>query len=373
MRHNPKSILQELRSLGFSFFTGVPDSLLKDFNSILMQESLPDQHIIAANEGNAIAIGVGHYLGSGRPAFVYMQNSGFGNAINPIISLADPEVYSIPMMIMVGWRGEPGIKDEPQHVKQGRVMKTLLESLEIPYFYLSQDHPSHELSRATEVMNSTSGPVVILVSKDTFETADSDEQKLENSQLTREEAITTVVQSLSQDSFIVSTTGMASRELWETRKNLNSATNRDFLSVGSMGHASSIALGLNLAQPEKILVCLDGDGAALMHMGSLAVIGVNAKRQFLHVVLNNGAHDSVGGQPTVGQEVDFCGIARSCGYSVVSTAETIQEIQEKILSFTKDSRTHFLEIIVKKGSRKDLGRPTENPAKNRDTFMKAFN
>jgi phosphonopyruvate decarboxylase len=373
MRHNPKTILKEIRNLGFSFFTGVPDSLLKEFSTILMQESLPHEHIIAANEGNAIAIGVGHYLGSGRPAFVYMQNSGFGNAINPIMSLADPEVYSIPMMIMVGWRGEPGIKDEPQHLKQGRVMESLLESLEIPFFYLSQNHASRELSRATEVMNSTSGPVVILVSKDTFETVDTDDQELESSQLTREEAITTVVKSLSEDSFIVSTTGMASRELWETRKNLNSATNRDFLSVGSMGHASSIALGLNLAQPDKTLVCLDGDGAALMHMGSLAVVGINAKKRFLHVVLNNGAHDSVGGQPTVGQEIDFCGIARSCGYSVASTAGTIDEIQEKILSFTDDSRNHFLEIIVKKGSRKDLGRPTEDPVKNRDTFMTAFN
>jgi phosphonopyruvate decarboxylase len=370
MTHNPEVIFDEIRALGFEFFSGVPDSLLKEFCTILTQKVSAQNHVIAANEGNAIALGVGNYLASGKPPFIYMQNSGFGNAINPLLSLADPHVYSIPMLIMIGWRGEPGFKDEPQHIKQGRVMKSLLESLEIPYFLFSKDHSLGEFRKAKELMLSISGPVVILVSKNSFEPFDFDEKELEKPYLTREDAIKAVVESLDEDSCVVSTTGMASRELWEIRQQEKKVLTRDFLTVGSMGHASSIALGLNLAQPDWKIVCLDGDGAALMHLGSLAISGVNAKGRFLHVVLNNGAHDSVGGQPTVGLDIDFCGIAISCGYTRASKATNSREIKESIETFSKNSESYFLEIIVRKGSRSNLGRPSDEPIKNRDSFMK---
>lgn len=372
MMHNPRVVFDEIQALGFNFFTGVPDSLLKDFCTILTQNAPAKSHIIAANEGNAIALGVGNYLASGRPPLIYMQNSGFGNAVNPLLSLADPEVYSIPMLIMIGWRGEPGIKDEPQHLKQGRVMKNLLESLEIPYFFFSKDHSINEFQKAQELMVATSGPVVVLVSKDSFETVSVTENAPEEKLLSREEAIKSVIELLDDNTSVVSTTGMASRELWEIRKESNKNLQKDFLTVGSMGHASSIALGINLARPDKKVLCLDGDGAALMHLGSFAISGVNAKGNFLHVVLNNGAHDSVGGQPTVAFDIDFCGIAKSCGYPNVSRATNLKEIQKGVQKFTNDSATHFIEIIVKKGNRNNLGRPTDEPINNRDSFMNAI-
>lgn len=372
MTHDPRVVFREIQSLGFHFFTGVPDSLLKDFCSILMQETSSTNHLIAANEGNAVALGAGNFLASGNPPFIYMQNSGFGNAINPLLSLADPEVYSIPMLIMVGWRGEFGIKDEPQHLKQGRVMTALLESLEIPYFIFSKDHSLSEFHKAKELMLSTSGPVVVLVSKNSFAAASPNETNLEESKMTREDAIKAITESLDDNTFVVSTTGMASRELWEIRQETTNTETRDFLTVGSMGHASSIALGINLARPDRKVVCLDGDGAALMHLGSLAISGINSKRNLLHVVLNNGAHDSVGGQPTVGLEIDFCGIAKSCGYPSIQKATNSREIKESIGFFNLNSEPTFLEIIVERGNRTNLGRPTDAPIKNRNAFMKSI-
>jgi len=372
MSHDPKAVLHEIHSLGFSFFSGVPDSLLKEFCAILTEETSPTNHIIAANEGNAIAIGVGNYLATGKPPMLYMQNSGFGNALNPLISLADPEIYSIPLLIMIGWRGEPGIEDEPQHLKQGRVMTSLLDSLEIPFFIFSKDHSIDEFRKATELMLERSGPVVVLVSKDSFEVATSNEPDISGTSLTREEAIRAVTNSLDEKTLVISTTGMASRELWEIRKENGRGPTRDFLTVGSMGHASSIALGLNLAKPNNSVVCLDGDGAALMHLGSLAIVAVNAKNKFLHVVLNNGAHDSVGGQPTVGKEIDFCGIARSCGYSKVFKATNMKQIKEVTDLYMKEDQTYFLEILVRKGNRSNLGRPTDSPVKNKESFMNSI-
>lgn len=372
MTHNPQVVFDEIQNLGFNFYSGVPDSLLKEFCTILTQNVSDNNHVIAANEGNAIALGVGNFLASGNPPLIYMQNSGFGNAVNPLLSLADPEIYSIPMLIMVGWRGEPGIKDEPQHLKQGRVMISLLESLEIPYFLFGKEHSLIEFHKAREKMIATGGPVVVLVSKDSFEAVSSIETSCDKRLLSREQAIKSVIESLDENTFVVSTTGMASRELWEIRKEINKNLHRDFLTVGSMGHASSIALGLNLARPNRKVLCLDGDGAALMHLGSLALSGINSKRNFLHVVLNNGAHDSVGGQPTVGFDIDFCGIAKSCGYPNVLRATNLTEIQEGVLQFNNEPVTHFLEIVIRKGNRSNLGRPTDEPIANRDSFMKAF-
>jgi phosphonopyruvate decarboxylase len=372
MSVSPEKVFENLKLLGFDFFTGVPDSLLKDFCQVLDNNSTSSNHVIAANEGNAVAIAVGHYLATGKPPLVYMQNSGIGNAINPLLSLADGEVYGIPMLVMIGWRGEPGIHDEPQHLKQGRIMSKLLESLEIPYFELEESTYAHTLIEATKLMAVRSTPVAILIKKKTFSIMPKLATNKVTMELTREEAIRDVINRLSDSAVFVSTTGMASRELWELRKEKGKGNAQDFLTVGSMGHASSIALGISIAKPNQQVVCIDGDGAAIMHMGSLAVNGQNATENFLHIVINNGAHDSVGGQPTVGQRISFCQIAEASGYRRVMSASNSKQVTDFLVEFMFNPQSSFLEIMVKPGSRADLGRPTETPRENKKVFMEGM-
>ena len=348
------NFIQCLKNLGVDFFTGVPDSLLKSFCAYVT-DHFPDNHIIAANEGGAIGLASGHYLATGRPALVYMQNSGQGNAVNPLCSLADPDVYSIPMVLLVGWRGEPGVKDEPQHVKQGKVTVSLFETLGIPTEVLPDDETAalelteKQISRAV----SESRPVALVVRKNLFE-----EYKLQNKEADiagqrREDAIEAILKSLPDDAVVVSTTGMISREVYETRLRLGQGHERDFLTVGSMGHAIMIALGIAKAQPQRKVFCLDGDGASIMHLGNMAIAGQSGCGNLVHIVLNNSAHDSVGGQPTVGGRIDLSAIAASCGYN-------------------REGSPVFREIKVAKGARKDLGRPKEPPQVNKALFMKTL-
>jgi phosphonopyruvate decarboxylase len=372
MSTNAVRVFEEVKSLGFDFFTGVPDSLLKDFCQVISEEVKSSHHVITANEGNAIALSTGYYLATGRPGFVYMQNSGIGNAVNPLLSLADPEVYGIPMLIMIGWRGEPGKKDEPQHEKQGRVIRKFLDALEMPFVDFDRENSYLSLSKAAKMMHELSRPVAILVPKDSIVGPGVKVETFDEFRMSREEAIKLVIENFGDNAFFVSTTGMTSRELWELRQQSEQDGNRDFLTVGSMGHASSIALGLSIAQPQRQIICLDGDGAAIMHMGSIAINGQRASDNFLHILINNGAHDSVGGQPTVGKEISFTKIAESSGYKFVSSATSATEIDEFIRSFIGNPRRSFLEILVRTGSRPELGRPTDSPEQNRRSFMKAI-
>ncbi len=348
------NFIQSLKNLGVDFFTGVPDSLLKSFCAYVT-DHFPDSHTIAANEGGAIGLAAGHYLATGKPALVYMQNSGQGNAVNPLCSLADPDVYSIPMVLLVGWRGEPGVKDEPQHVKQGKVTVSLFETLGIPTAVLPDDETAalelteKQISRAV----SESRPVALVVRKNLFE-----EYKLQNKEADiagqrREDAIEAILKSLPDDAVVVSTTGMISREVYETRLRLGQGHERDFLTVGSMGHAIMIALGIAKAQPQRKVFCLDGDGASIMHLGNMAIAGQSGCGNLVHIVLNNSAHDSVGGQPTVGGRIGLSAIAASCGYN-------------------REGSPVFREIKVAKGARKDLGRPKEPPQVNKALFMKTL-
>jgi phosphonopyruvate decarboxylase len=367
----PKDLFEVLKANDISFFCGVPDSLLKDFCSYVTDKASPNKHIITANEGSSIALASGYYLATKKSALVYMQNSGLGNAINPLVSLADPEVYSIPILLMIGWRGEPGKKDEPQHLKQGRVMLRLLDALEIPYEVIdnSIEDAKKSIEKACKVMREKSCPYVLIIRKGTFESYILKNKVETRYPLNREQAIKIIIDHLNPEDIIVSTTGKSSREIFEYREALNQGHKNDFLTVGSMGHCSQIALGIALKKPSKQVYCLDGDGSIIMHMGGLAIIGTEAPENFKHIIINNGAHDSVGGQATVGFKIDFKNIAKACGYKLTLGAETPEDIKIAMNTLKQKKGPSLLEIRVNKGARKDLGRPTTTPIENKNSLI----
>jgi len=371
---DPSSFFESITNKGISFFTGVPDSLLKNFCYFISDNVSSENHIICANEGNAVALACGHYIATGNPAFVYMQNSGFGNSINPITSLADKEVYAIPMILLVGWRGDPGIPDEPQHIKKGRISEELINVLELPNYILGpQSDYKKIISESYERAVKEKCPVVILVKKATFKeyTSNFSDKNLIQSELSREDAIEIIVKESYEEDIFVSTTGVASRELFEIRERLHTGHKNDFLTVGGMGHASSIALGIALSNKKQRVLCLDGDGSALMHMGSIAIIGSQNRKNLIYILLNNSSHDSVGGQPTIGAKINFLDIAKGCGFTHIQAVSS-QESLKKALNEIKylDRHSIFLEIKIKKGFRKDLGRPTQTPIENIESLMK---
>ena len=356
-----------------SFFTGVPDSLLKDFCAYITDHTKPESHIIAANEGNAVGLAAGHFLATGNPALVYMQNSGLGNAVNPLTSLVDPDVYSIPLLLVIGWRGEPGIKDEPQHVKQGKITIPLLQAMDIQHCILPDDQKLAVkcLNEAVHVMRAEARPFALVVRKGTFEPYRLKKKTSGNYEMSREDAIKIIASHLKSDDVVVSTTGKASRELFEYRVATGQQdTGQDFLTVGSMGHASQIAMGIAFAKPKRNVYCLDGDGSLIMHMGALAIIGSQHLVNFKHLIINNQAHDSVGGQPTVGNQIDIPAIAKACGYKQAWQAETGDELLERLELLQLAEGPVLLEIRVNKGARTDLGRPTSTPIENKMSFMR---
>lgn len=365
---DPKTFLDTLKSAGITFTTGVPDSLLKNFCACIADDG---EDLIAANEGSSVALGIGHHLATGGIPLVYMQNSGFGNTMNPLLSLADKEVYGIPMLLMIGWRGEPGVKDEPQHVKQGRVSEELLEAMEIPYVILSdqQEEAEKQVAEALKVMNAESNPYALLVKKGTFGKYDSKVVELPSSYMNREYAIELMLDKMDDHDVVVSTTGKSSREVFEIREKQGSGHAKDFLTVGGMGHASQIALGIAISRPDRKVYCLDGDGAMIMHMGSAAIIGTQDVKNYRHIVVNNGCHESVGGQPSVGFEIDFQKIAEGCGYNATHLAENEDQINAVWETFASSDGPTMLEVRTTKESRADLGRPTTTPQKNKEDYM----
>ena len=371
----PEFFINTLKSYGIDFFAGVPDSLLKNICAYIADNIDSSHNIITANEGAAVGLAAGHYLATGQPACVYMQNSGEGNTVNPLASLTDKEVYNIPVLLVIGWRGRPGVHDEPQHVKQGKITTALLDVMGISYEVLSKDEKEAKLQieKAAEAL-SNKNLFALVIEKDTFE-----EYKLKNIEtntltMSREEAIQAVASALGPKDVIVSTTGMISRELFEARTAWGQGHERDFLTVGSMGHASQIALGIALEKQDRKVWCFDGDGATIMHMGSLAIIASKKPANYIHVVFNNGAHDSVGGQPTVGLKIDLPAVAKAVGYTTTFSVSTKEELDSKLSILTSQSSTLnsgpvLLEIKVKKGNRKDLGRPTTTPIENKEALM----
>ena len=370
-----KFFIDSLCSMQMDFFTGVPDSLLKNVCAYITDHFVTERNVIAANEGAAVGLAAGYYLATKKIPVVYMQNSGLGNAVNPLMSLTDKEVYNIPLLLLVGWRGEPGVKDEPQHIKQGKVTLPLLEAMGIKYAIMSQNETEFlsQLNYANFYMNETHEPFAFVIPKGTFE-----EYKLQQDgevilPLKREAAIQLIASSLSKEDIIVSTTGMRSRELCEYRTSAFMEHEKDFLTVGSMGHASQIALGIALEKKKCKVFCFDGDGSTLMHMGSLAIIGSLHPDNYVHVIFNNGAHDSVGGQPTVAFNIDLCKIAQACGYEAALSVSDSDSLCEALKRITYMHGPILLEVKVRKGARKDLGRPTTTPLQNKDTFMLFLN
>jgi len=367
----PEDFYSKLVKKEVDFFTGVPDSLLKDFNAYIMDYVSADKHVIAANEGGAIALASGYHLASGKLGMVYMQNSGQGNAVNPLTSLVDKEVYSIPMLLLIGWRGEPGVHDEPQHVKHGRITLGLLDSLEIPYDVLPNDNDSMKetLDKAISEAKSNNFPYALVVKKGVFEPYELKNKIKSDYELNRERALKIVTSSLNAREVVVSTTGKLSRELFEYREGKKEGHEKDFLTVGSMGYSSMIALGIALAKPERKVYCFDGDGALIMHMGNMAIIGQKAPKNFKHIIFNNGSHESVGGQPTAASVINIPKIADGCGYKIRFKAETENEIIECMKELKDCEGPGLLEILVNKVSRKDLGRPSTTPLENKKAFM----
>ena len=356
---------------GVSMFAGVPDSLLKNLCAYITDHSDAGHNIIAANEGAAVGIAAGHYLATGKVPVVYMQNSGIGNAVNPLMSLADEKVYSMPILLVIGWRGEPGVHDEPQHVKQGEVTLPLLEAMQIPFVVLP-DNDEEVLPAVKSIVNdcrTLSKPHAIVIRKNTFGKYKLQKEAVNDYPLSREEALTRLVNAIGSDSVVVSTTGKLSRELFELREARGEGHDRDFLTVGSMGHSSSIALGIALEKPARRVYCFDGDGAFIMHMGAISNIGALAPKNLVHVVFNNGAHESVGGQPTLGFGIDICAIARACGYKEALTVTTAEEFDALSDRLTSLEGPVLIELRVRINSRDNLGRPTTTPIENKVAFM----
>lgn len=365
---NTKEFYDYLIEKKLDFFAGVPDSLLKNLCACIKENSDKTHNIITANEGNAIALASGYHIASGNYGVVYMQNSGIGNAVNPLLSLADEEVYSIPMLLIVGWRGEPGVKDEPQHIKQGKVTVDLFKTMGIETVILNEEYKD-QIDYCYNYMKENNKPIALIVRKGMFDEYKTTKET-NNYTITREEALETVIESLNKDDFIVSTTGKTSREIFEIRERMGEEHSRDFLTVGSMGHTSSIALGMSIGN-NKNIYCIDGDGSFIMHTGAFAVIPSVAPKNFKYIMINNGAHESVGGQPTVGFNIDIKSTLLSFGFKNVYKAETLDEIK-KYMENLKNNDLQALIIYTKLGSRENLGRPTVSPVNNKKAMMSKF-
>ena len=359
--------------LNAEFYTGVPDSQLKALCNYLMDRYGidPKHHVIAANEGNCTALAAGYHLATGKVPVVYMQNSGEGNIINPVASLLNDKVYAIPVIFVVGWRGEPGIHDEPQHIYQGEVTIKLLEDMGISSYVIGKETTEEEVALAMEefrTLLSQGKDVAFVIRKGALTDAPKVEYK--NDYVMSREAIIQHIVQVSGDDPNVSTTGKASRELFETRVANGQGHEYDFLTVGSMGHASSIALGVAINKPEQRIWCVDGDGAALMHMGAMPVIGAACPKNLVHIVINNGAHETVGGMPTVAGSVDLVAVAKACGYPFSISVDNFNRLDEELKAAKERRQLSFIEVKCAIGAREDLGRPTTTALENKQNFMK---
>ena len=359
--------------LNVDFYTGGPDSLLKPLCNYLMDAYGIDSkhHMIAANEGNCTAIAAGYHLATGKVPAVYMQNSGEGNVINPLASLLNDKVYAIPMIFIVGWRGEPGVHDEPQHIYQGEVTVKLLEDMDVAAYVVTKETTEEELDAQMQVFRSllAKGKDVAFVVKKGALSFEKNVEYSNKNHMRREEIIEHIV-NVSKEDPILSTTGKASRELFEIREKNGQSHKYDFLTVGSMGHTSSIALGVALQKPQQKIWCIDGDGAMLMHMGAMAVIGANKPSNLVHIVINNGAHETVGGLPTVASEINLVKMAEACGYPYAVRVSEFEQLDKELQAAKERRELTLIEVECAIGAREDLGRPTTTALENKENFMR---
>lgn len=354
---------------GICLFTGVPDSTLSGFTDALSAEHGEDGcHVVVHNEGAAVALAGGHYLATGRLALVYMQNSGIGNAVNPITSLTSPEVYNIPVVYLIGWRGEPGVHDEPQHIQQGRITPELMALLGIDFIIVDKDTTLKECRQVISDAVKHRKSVALIVKRGAL-VSDAAPMPVNTAGMSREEAAGIILEECGQNDLIISTTGKLSREIFEWRANRRESHQKDFLTVGSMGHAAMIALGVARQTAERRIWCLDGDGAIIMHMGALATLGSHGTDNFIHVIMNNKMYESVGRVPTAADRVDFCKAAKACGYQQAFCVADSEKLQQAIADIKDQKGLTLLEVRVNSASRKDLGRPTTSPEDNKAAFM----
>jgi phosphonopyruvate decarboxylase len=367
---HPERLYNFFQEKGIHFFTGVPDSLLKHFLKYINDHASQANHIITANEGLAIGLASGYHFRTGKIPLVYLQNSGLGNTINPLTSLADKEMYSVPMLLLIGWRGKPGTKDEPQHKKMGKILLYMLTILDIPFYILDTEEESSfkKISEAIELATNEKMPVVLIAAEEIFEkysgSAESDKFSL-----VREDVIKKIIAVAKGDEQVICTTGKIGREFYEQNKLVGNKISKYFLSVGAMGHANHIALGV---QGNEKTIMLDGDGALLMHLGSLATIAKQTKENFIHIVINNGSHESVGGQPTGAFDIDCCAVAKACGYKKAFCITNEDELNNWLQNHFTDPALQFVEIKTNRFSRADLGRPSGNPTEWKENFMNAI-
>lgn len=367
-----EKFVESIKALGITTIAGVPDSALQPFCNYLNTKKHGFSHFVPSNEGAAAGIAIGSYLSTGKPACVYMQNSGIGNMVNPVTSLANKAVYDIPMLFIIGWRGEPGKKDEPQHRFMGEITRDILDVLDIPNEVLTAEMTEEETERmfaqAKQALNENKQYAVI-VKRDALE-ADLSNSYENASTLRREDAITEIIRSVLPEDIIVSTTGKISREVYEQCDKMVGHHKQAFLTVGGMGHAGMIAFGIAQQRKEKKVYCLEGDGAVLMHMGELAFLAKQELENYIHICLNNDAHESVGGMPTGAVGKDFYKVAEACGYTYASCVDNMEDLKGELKDLGNRKGPVFLEIKVKIGARKDLGRPRESAVENKENFMK---
>ncbi len=364
---------EHLRSAGVEFFAGVPDSLLKNFCGYVQDTAPRANHLIAANEGAAVALAVGHHVATGNVPLVYLQNSGLGNMVNPLVSAVDARVFAVPMLLLIGWRGEPGVTDEPQHQAQGEITPALLDVLRIPHHEVTADaaDPRTLVERAVAEARGRSGAVALLVRKNTFEKYEP-KSVVRSEYPKREDVLRELLAKIPKDAAIFSTTGKLSREVFELRHPDAGDSFRDFLTVGSMGHVHAIALGAAIGAPHQDVFCLDGDGSMLMHLGTLAVAGALDCPNLRYLLFNNGAHESVGGQATVGFDIDIPGLARACGFQWVESVDSLAAVAPAVGRLLDTRERGFLEFKISIGSRGDLGRPTVKPRQVKANLMEFF-
>lgn len=344
----------ELRRAGVEFFCGVPDSHLNAFCTYLTNNVSDDKHMITANEGNAISVASGYHFATGTVPLVYMQNSGMGNALNPLVSLTDRHVYSVPMVLLIGWRGDPSTRDHDQHKTQGKITPKLLELLDIPYRIIEDrdDVINETVEWAVQTAKEISCPTALIAKNGVMA---EKEKKVpphdDRFTMSREDVINVVLDHAADDAILVATTGRATRELFFLREERGETHDNDILNVGAMGHASSIAMGIALAMPDRQVICLDGDSAAIMHLGAMAMASHYHLLNYIHVILNNGAHESVGGQPSVGHCIDFAAIAQGCGFQRVVTIDNENKLIEALTICSDDKGSTLINARIRQGMR----------------------
>ena len=362
-----ETLISLLKKNNSDFFTGVPDSVLKELSSFLKTKN-KKKHIIATNEGSAVSLGIGHYLSTKKLPIIYMQNSGLSNALNPLISIANKKVYSIPLILIIGWRGSPRVKDEPQHNVKGKITENILKLLNIKYTILRSNSDLIKFDKQIKLAKKNKSIVACLVEQGTLEKSSKDKNKKDFYNLDKEFFLKILLESLKNNTKIISSTGYNSRELMYLREKYNLKNSKDFYMVGGMGHTSSVALGYSLYSKNNT-VCLDGDGSFLMHLGSIKTVGTFANKNLKYILLNNNSHDSVGGQNTYANKIDFKKLSQSIGFKKFYSIQNKFNLKEKIKKFLSQNYLSFLEVKITNSKIKKLPRPTDL-IKIKDQFMK---